>query len=76
MSGMELKKGDVIEVRRIPSTLVSNLPKDDQCAIEQCVGKRFPISDFNDQGEVEVEFLDSENNPHTIWLDSSCVEKK
>ena len=66
--GRHLQVGDVVVITQIPPTLIAGVPREDQEAILQCVGKSLLIAGFNDLGEAEFEFFDSSNNAHTIWL--------
>jgi hypothetical protein len=75
VSGRLLRRGDEVTVKRIPESLVRGLPNGDQRAINSCVGQSFKISGFNGQGEAEIEFTDASNEFHTIWIETSCLEK-
>jgi hypothetical protein len=74
--GRKLQKGDTVIVKEIPATLITGLPNEDQEAILECVGKAFRIAGFNSLGEAEIEFTDSSNDGHTIWLETKSVEKQ
>jgi len=74
--GRALKKGDTVLVKEIPLTLTSGLLKEDQDAILRCVGKTLRIAGFNNLAEAEVEFSDSPDHFHTIWVDGSALEKQ
>lgn len=66
---------DVVVILKISQNLLSDLPQEDQDAIKNCVGKKFSIAGFDALGNVEVEFVDGQGNPHTIWIESNCVSK-
>ena len=75
VSGRVLRRGDEVTIKRIPESLVRGLPHTDQQAINDCLGKSFKISGFNDQGEAEIEFTDAEDVFHTIWIEAGCLDK-
>lgn len=75
VSGKVLRRGDVVTVESIPESLVRGLPQSDQRAINDCLGRSFKISGFNDQGEAEIEFTEAEDEFHTIWIGTACLRK-
>ena len=33
------------------------------------------VEGFDDYGNVELEFIDAEDNYHTIWVEPDCLKK-
>lgn len=74
--GKVLEIGDRIVVRGIPHELIHDIPEEDVEAIKSQTGKTLVISGFNEYGYVELDFVDSVNTMHTIWIEPTCLEKE
>jgi hypothetical protein len=75
-NGIRVGPGDTVSLVRVPPELLDGLPAEDQIAINSQVGKTLVIFGFDDHGLAEIEFLDAEGNPHTIWIETDCLSRK
>jgi hypothetical protein len=73
--GQPIVQGNVVVIDSIPDTLLRGLPRDDIEAIRACIGKKLPISSFNEVGDAELEFMDDLGDYHTIWLSGRHLSK-
>jgi hypothetical protein len=73
--GSPLVVGDSVKVVEIPAALPQGLPDEDQIAIRAQIGKTLIIQEFNEGGDAELEFADSDGTIHTIWIELRCLEK-
>ena len=73
--GLPLRVGDSVLVREIPTMLLNGLPPSDRTAITAQVGKTLVVAGFDEHGFVELEFIDADDNPHTIWIAPMALEK-
>ena len=64
----KLKPGSAAVLTAIPSGLLDGLPKEDQRAISEIVGKRILLVDYDDDGRAELEFKDSQWIIHFIYV--------
>ncbi len=74
--GQRLRRGDTVKVISIPDGLTKGLPSADRDAVQECIGKAFPIRGFNSLGEAEIEFSSGEDDSHTIWVAPNCLERQ
>lgn len=75
-AGQRLEIGDQIVVRAIPQELIHDLPEEDVEAINSQIGKTLVISGFSEYGYVELDFVDSLDRMHTIWIEPAYLEKR
>jgi hypothetical protein len=68
------KSGDMILLVKAPPELLHDLPSEDQKAISDIVGKPILLVGFDDYGNAELEFNDSDGMSHTIWVDPSLIK--
>jgi len=54
---------------KVPPGLLEGLPKKDQKAIREIVGKPIVFVEYDDSGRLELEFTDSEGIIHFIYVD-------
>ena len=73
--GQSLQVGDSVLVCEIPMTLLDGLPSEDQLAITAQKGKTLTLAGFDEHGFAELDFLDADHNPHTIWIAPTALEK-
>jgi hypothetical protein len=65
---LNLHPGDLVVILRLPPTLLSGLPEDDQTEIRSIIGKPVKFTGMS-YGQAEIEFKDSRGDEHTIWID-------
>ena len=73
-NGEPLRQRDKVVLMEAPTELLNGLPASDQEAIKAKVGKLLIVEGFDEIGNAEVEFIDSEGSFHSIWVPTSCVE--
>ena len=73
--GQSLRVGDSVLVNEIPVTLLDGLPSEDQLAITAQKGKTLTLAGFDEHGFAELDFIDADDNPHTIWIAPTALEK-
>lgn len=74
--GYALSAGDVVLLVKVPDSLLSGLPVEDQDAIRSQIGKVLKVDAFDNYGNAEVEFVDNNGDLHTIWVNSTYLKKK
>jgi hypothetical protein len=61
------KPGDSVVLAEVPDGLLEGLPREDQIAIIEIVGKPVRLVKYTD-GEAELEFTDKHGNTHFIYV--------
>ena len=60
--------GGMVVLTRIPPGLSNGLPREDQRAIADIIGKPVLLSEYDDTGRAELEFADKEGIIHDIYV--------
>ena len=68
----KLKPGTLVVLTSVPSSLLRGLPKEDQTAIRAIVGQPVTLAGYS-YGQAELEFIDSEGDGHTIWVETDLI---
>jgi hypothetical protein len=69
-----LPAGRSVILKALPPGFLNNLPVEDRRAISEIVGKRVMLNEYNADGRVELEFKDSEDVIHFIYVDPKFIE--
>ncbi|MBV9243314.1 MAG: hypothetical protein JO366_00710 [Methylobacteriaceae bacterium] len=75
LTGQPLIVGDRVLVDSIPTSLIKELPESDREAIKNQIGRTLTISGFDNWGNAELEFSESMDSIHTIWIETSVLRK-
>ncbi len=67
-----LKPGSLVTLTSVPSSLLQGLPKEDQTAIQSIVGHPVTLAGYS-YGQAELEFVDSDGDVHTIWVETDLI---
>jgi hypothetical protein len=67
------RPGDMVVLERLPPGLLNGLPKRDQRAISEIVGKPVLLAGYDDDGRAELEFVDRREVCHWIWVDPKFI---
>ena len=70
------KLGGKVVLEKLPPGLIDGLPKSDQKAITAIVGVPVQFSGYEDDGRVELEFVDDHGIFHSIYVDRQYVGAK
>jgi hypothetical protein len=70
---MKPRPGDAVVLTRVPPGLLEGLPTEDQDAIAEVVGKPVKLVAFDDQGRAELEFTDSDEAIHSIYVSPDFI---
>jgi hypothetical protein len=62
------KPGDTVILVDVPPGMLSRLPKEDQEAIKEVVGKPVMLNEYDDAGRAELEFKDRGGEIHFIYV--------
>jgi len=62
------KPGNRVILIELPPGFLQDLPKDDQQAIEDAVGKPVRLNDYDEGGRAELEFKDRNGCFHTVYV--------
>ena len=65
--------GDNVTLCEVPQGLLDGLPKEDQRAISEIVGKAVRLNDYDDAGRAELEFIDNEGVIHFIYVNPDFI---
>jgi len=68
----KLKPGHLVILTSVPSSLLRGLPKEDQAAIKSIVGRPVMLAGYS-YGQAELEFIDSQGDGHTIWVETDLI---
>jgi hypothetical protein len=60
--------GDFVVLEEMPPGLLDSLPKEDQQAICEIVGKPIRLNKYDDDGRPELEFTDQHGVIHFIYV--------
>jgi hypothetical protein len=67
-----LKPGRLVILTSVPPTLLQGLPKEDQLAIKSIVCHPVTLAGYS-YGQAELEFIDSQGDGHTIWVEPDFI---
>lgn len=73
MSDRQLRRGSMVILAELPSGLLRGLPNSDQQAIRDIVGKPVKLSDYDENGRAELEFMDQDGGTHFIYVDPGLI---
>jgi len=73
--GRPINVNDMLIISRVSEDLLRGLPVEDQKSIRDQVGHSVSVQGFDDHGNVEVEFKDSADMIHTIWIEPRCLRR-
>jgi hypothetical protein len=68
----KLKPGRQVILTSIPPSLLQGLPKEEQLAIKSIVGCPVTLAGYS-YGQAELEFVDSQGDGHTIWVEPDLL---
>jgi len=68
------KPGDTVVLTRVPHGLLDGLPKTDQKAISEIVGKPILLVGYDDDKRAELEFTDGSGVTHFIYVNAKFVK--
>ncbi len=60
----------------VPPGLLRGLPREDQKAIREIVGKPVLLEEYDDDGRAVLTFTDSENMEHSIFVRPEFIAAK
>lgn len=60
--------GDSVVLEEVPQGLQDGLPKEDQQAISEIVGKPIRLNKYDEDGRAELEFTDQHGVIHFIYV--------
>jgi hypothetical protein len=67
-----MQPGDLVILKSVPTSLLHDLPEEDQTAIRKVIGKPVTLAGFT-YGQAELEFRDGHGDEHTIWVDTDRI---
>jgi len=62
-----------VGIDRWPRGLLDDLPKEDQKAISEIVGKPVRLNEYDDDGRAELKFTDSDGGIHFIYVSADAI---
>jgi hypothetical protein len=68
-----LQPGDSVVLTEAPPGLLEGLPKGDQRAISEAVGKPIRLIGFDDDGRAELELRDSDGIIHFVFVNPNVI---
>ncbi len=69
-----LRPGDLVKLESVPSSLLEDLPEEDQVAIRNIIGHTVMFVGYS-HGQVEIEFKDDSGSYHSIWVDEKQIKR-
>jgi hypothetical protein len=73
--GERPKPGEKVILTALPSGFIDDLPEEDQRAISAVVGKPILLNKYDRDGRAELEFTDSRNTIHTIYVNPRFIRR-
>ncbi len=70
----KLKPGRKVVLKALPPGLIEGLPEEDQRAILAVVGKPIVLNEYDRGGRAELEFTDSEDTIHFIYVHPKFIK--
>jgi hypothetical protein len=67
------KPGEKVILKALPEGFIDDLPEEDQRAISAVVGKPIILNKYGRDGRAELEFTDSEDTTHLIYVDPKFI---
>ena len=65
--------GSMVILRELPPGLIDGLPRDDQIAISDVLGKEVLLVEYEEDGRAELKFTDPHGVIHSIYVDPSFI---
>jgi hypothetical protein len=65
--------GELVILKELPKGLLGGLPAEDQDAIIEIIGKPIRVTGYEEDGRVGLEFTDSEEVVHIIYVSPSFL---
>jgi hypothetical protein len=72
-SHRKLKAGEIVVLAEVPLGLLDGLPKEDQRAISNIVGKPIRLNEYDSEGRAELEFTDCDGGIHFIYVSPDTI---
>ena len=66
--------GGKVVLEKLPPGLIDGLPEEDQKAISAIVGVPIRLSGYDDDGRLELEFVEANGTIHSIYVDRRYVK--
>jgi hypothetical protein len=73
-SGKKPKRGDKVLLATLPPGLLRGLPREDQKAIREIVGKPVLLEEYDEDGRAVLTFTDSKNVWHSIFVSPDYIK--
>jgi hypothetical protein len=68
------KPGQKVVLKALPPGFIDDLPEEDQRAISAVIGKPIVLNKYERDGRAELEFTDSEDAIHLIYVDPRFIK--
>jgi hypothetical protein len=68
------KPGQKVVLKELPPGFVDGLPEEDQKAISAIVGVPVKLSGYDEDGRLELEFVEANGTFHHIYVDRQYVK--
>ncbi|HEV2116366.1 MAG TPA: hypothetical protein VGR48_10100 [Terriglobales bacterium] len=65
--------GNMVVLKELPPGLIDGLPREDQIAISDVVGKEVLLVEYDEDGRAELEFTDPHGVIHSIYVDPRYI---
>jgi hypothetical protein len=72
---MKPKAGDLVVLAEIPAGFLDNLPAEDRQAIREVVGKPILLTEYDERGKAQLEFIDRKGVIHFVYVSPSLIRK-
>ncbi len=68
------KPGERVVLEKLPPGFLDGLPEEDQRAISAIVGVPIRFSGFDEDGRLQLEFVEDDGTMHSIYVDRQFVK--
>ncbi|MGB2590491.1 MAG: hypothetical protein WA853_02495 [Candidatus Acidiferrum sp.] len=70
------KPGEMVLLTGLPTGFLSDLPREDQLAISDILGKEIRLNRYDEDGKAELEFKDNKGTIHFVFVNPEFVKSK
>ena len=69
------RPGESVVLHCLPVGFLDDLPREDQAAVREIVGKPLLLADYDEDGRAELEFTDAGGTIHYLYIDPALLAR-
>jgi hypothetical protein len=71
----KIAPGTKVVLSRVPDSLLSGLPEEDQDAIREVIGKPVLLDEYDEDGRAVLRFIDASKTIHYIFVEPDLIQE-